>query len=127
MNQCAYGQRDRTAMQSDDILQKLQQLDHEQAAIDARKAQVRQEADARSAAERAEAIAAVNELIESFALTSQELFPRGRRATYIGPWGERWDGVGVMPDWMRRALRAGRTKADFLAAPSSPDKKALAH
>lgn len=114
-------------MQSDDILQKLRQLDDEQAAIDARTAQVRREADARSAAERAEAVAAVNELIECFALTSEELFPRGRRAAYIGPWGERWDGVGVMPDWMRRAIRAGRTKADFLASARAGGKKALPH
>lgn len=110
-------------METDDIFAQLEELNAEQAAIDARTEQIRraaheagQAAHAQKSAERAEAIAAVNDLIERFHLSLQEVFPNGSRSIYIGPWGERWDGMGPMPEWMRRAIRAGKTKADFLAS-----------
>ncbi len=72
-----------------------------------------QEARRAPSPERLAAIAEVNSLIAQFGLTKRELYPNGSIERYIGPYGEVWNGKGAMPDWMRRALRMGRRKADF--------------
>ena len=37
----------------------------------------------------------------------------GSATRFVGPQGQTWSGFGRQPQWLRDALSAGKTKADF--------------
>ena len=104
-------------MDTIEILRRFEEIQTEQKRLQAQQeellAMAEEVADIEERRERRKAIGSVNELVEHFGLQMQELYPKGVTELYVGPWGETWDGRGPMPDWMRRALRAGRPKQDF--------------
>lgn len=104
-------------MDSSEILRRYQAIQDEQKRLEALQQELLVMAEevehAQETRERRAGIGSVNELVERFGLNPSELYPKGDCELYVGPWGEVWDGRGMIPDWMRRALRAGKPKQDF--------------
>lgn len=109
-------------MDAAEILRLYKEIEAEQARLKAKQeellAMADKVADIQEQQARLTAISELNELVERFGLQVSELYPKGECELYVGPWGETWDGRGMMPDWMRRALRSGRPKQDFRYDPT---------
>ncbi len=86
--------------------------------------QLMQQAEAVRLQEKAGVVAEMRDKIARYGITAKELglaTVGGRssspavsaNARYRGPNGEVWSGKGRRPEWLRRALGAGRRKSDF--------------
>lgn len=91
----------------------------------AQRAELDRQIEQAQRAERAEAIAKVKEIMTTHGLTLADLSGRAApkqekgaarkvAAKYRDPeTGNTWSGRGLQPKWLRNALAAGRTLADF--------------
>ncbi len=104
--------------------------------------QLQRQADALRKKEIAGVVARIQEAIEHYNLTPEELFgasgsrgrtsgrrneaPAGRRKTgaakYRGPEGQTWTGVGKRPRWFVKALESGKSAEDLLVKAASPSR-----
>ena len=104
--------------------------------------QLQRQADALRKKEIAGVVARIQEAIEHYNLTPEELFgssgsrgrrsggrneaPAGRRKTgaakYQGPEGQTWTGVGKRPRWFVEALQSGKSAEDLLVKAASPSR-----
>ena len=66
----------------------------------------------------------MRELVETFGLTAQDVFPSGRKTssvkgTSVAPkyrnnaTGETWTGRGLQPKWIQAAIASGKKLEDF--------------
>lgn len=104
--------------------------------------QLQRQADALRKKEIAGVVARIQEAIEHYNLTPEELFgssgSRGRTsegrnggragrrkagtAKYQGPEGQTWTGVGKRPRWFVEALESGKSADDLLVKAASPSE-----
>lgn len=62
--------------------------------------------------ERAQAIRDIQQAIQLYGITVQEITGKGA-VRYVGPNGERWSGRGRRPGWLTNALDAGASIEQF--------------